>query len=145
MWIFHIENIQEHSMSRTIVNPPDLHDPIPYGYSHVVTAPPGGLVFIAGQYGADASGRIVSTEFGEQVRQSFANLETALRAVGLGFGDVVQIRTYIVDHDAEKLPILGEHLHRTWGTELPAQTLTGVAALALPEMRFEIDAIAIRS
>jgi enamine deaminase RidA (YjgF/YER057c/UK114 family) len=78
------------------------------------------------------------------VRRSISNLGIALEAVGLGFGHVVFIRTYIVDHDPGKLPILVELLQETWGTELPGQTLTGVAALALPEMLFEIDAVAVR-
>jgi enamine deaminase RidA (YjgF/YER057c/UK114 family) len=132
-------------MSRTIVNPAGLHDPIPYGYSHTVRAPAGEHVFIAGQYGADEHGQIVSPDFADQARRSISNLGIALEAVGLGFGHVVFIRTYIVDHDVAKLPILVELLHDTWGTELPAQTLTGVAALALPEMLFEIDAVAVRS
>lgn len=47
-------------------------------------------------------------------------------------------------HDQEKLEVLLKELHATWGAELPAQTLIGVAALALPDMLFEIDAVAVR-
>ncbi|WP_030302318.1 RidA family protein [Streptomyces katrae] len=130
-------------MTRSITNPAELHDPSGFGYSHIVSAP-GEQVFIAGQYGSDESGHVVSEDFGEQVEQAFANLRTALAAVGLGPADVVRLGTYIVGHDQQKLEILLKHLHATWGTELPAQTLIGVASLALPGMLFEIDAVAVR-
>jgi enamine deaminase RidA (YjgF/YER057c/UK114 family) len=55
------------------------------------------------------------------------------------------LRTFIVDHDEAKLPVLGAVLHRIWGDALPAQTLVGVESLALPSMHFEVDAIAVRS
>ena len=35
-------------------------------------------------------------------------------------------------------------VHRIWGDNPPTQTLLGVAALALPGMAFEVDAIALR-
>ncbi|MFE1829890.1 RidA family protein [Streptomyces yangpuensis] len=131
-------------MTRSIINPAGLHTPTGYGYSHVVSAP-GEQVFIAGQYGSDERGYVVSDDFAEQVERAFANLRTALAAAGLGPADVLRIGTYIVDHDQRKLEVLLKHLHATWGTELPAQTLIGVAALALPGMLFEIDAVAVRT
>ncbi|MBC9714387.1 RidA family protein [Streptomyces sp. TRM66268-LWL] len=129
---------------RTLLNPSALHDPTGYGYTHIAAAP-GRQVFIAGQYASDETGAVVSDDFGAQVGRSIANLRTALEAAGLGFEDVVRIGTYIVDHDQDKLQVLLEHLRATWGERLPAQTLVGVAALALPEMLFEIDAVAVRA
>ncbi|MGW6919116.1 RidA family protein [Kitasatospora sp. NPDC054939] len=128
---------------RTITNPAGLHDPAPFGYSHAVAAP-GELVFIAGQYASDGTGNVVSEDFAVQVEQSFDNLRTALAAVGLGLEHVVRLGTFIVDHDLAKLEVLGKALHAAWGDRLPAQTLSGVASLALPGMLFEIDAIAVR-
>ncbi|KOU44333.1 endoribonuclease L-PSP [Streptomyces sp. WM6373] len=131
-------------MTRSIINPAGLHTPTEYGYSHIVSAP-GEQVFIAGQYGSDESGHVVSDDFADQVERAFANLRTALAAAGLGPADVVRVGTYVVGHDERKLQVLLGHLHATWGTELPAQTLIGVAALALPGMLFEIDAVAVRT
>ena len=128
-----------------VTNPADLHDPTAFGYSHVVSLPgTRELVFIAGQYGSDGRGHTTSTDFATQVEQSFENLGTALRAVGLGYGDVVRIGTYIVDHDPQKLEILVAAVRRIWGDRPPAQTLVGLAALALPDMLFEVDAVATR-
>jgi enamine deaminase RidA (YjgF/YER057c/UK114 family) len=104
----------------------------------------GDLVFTAGQYASDGDGRVTSQDFAEQVDRSLANLRTALTAVGLDYGDVVQLRTHIVEHDGAKLEILANRIVRIWGSRPPTQTLTWVAALALPTMLFEVDAIAIR-
>lgn len=56
---------------------------------------------------------------------------------------MVRLGTYIVDHDLDRLEILGKALHARFGERLPAQTLSGVA-LALPGMLFEVDAVAVR-
>jgi enamine deaminase RidA (YjgF/YER057c/UK114 family) len=131
-------------VSLTISNPPALHDPVGFGYSHVVGVPAGDLVLIGGQYGSGPDGTVTSTDFAEQVERSFANLGTALAAAGLGYQHVARLGTYIVDHDHAKLEALLRTIKRIWGDHPPAQTLIGVAALALPDMLFEVDAIAAR-
>jgi enamine deaminase RidA (YjgF/YER057c/UK114 family) len=128
---------------RTITNPPALHDPTPFGYSHAVSAP-GELVFIAGQYASDETGTPVPGDFAAQVDVAFARLRSALEGVGLGFEHVVRLGTFVVDHDLTKLETLGKALHAHFGDRLPAQTLSGVASLALPGMLFEVDAVAVR-
>lgn len=128
---------------RTITNPPALHDPTPFGYSHAVSAP-GELVFLAGQYASDATGAPVPGDFAAQVELAFDRLHAALEGVGLGFEHVVRLGSFIVDHDLAKLETLGKALHARFGDRLPAQTLSGVAALALPGMLFEVDAVAVR-
>lgn len=130
-------------MSHTIVNPVGLHNSVGFGYSHIATVS-GELVLIAGQYASDAGGDVPTDDFADQVDLSLANLGTALEAVGLTFEHVVQIRTFVVGHDLAKLEIIAERVGRIWGDRPPTQTLLGVAALALPGMRFEIDAIAAR-
>ncbi|AOS63610.1 putative translation initiation inhibitor, yjgF family [Actinoalloteichus hymeniacidonis] len=132
-------------MPHVITNPTELHDPTAFGYSHVVEAPTSGLVFISGQYASDVHGDVVSTDFATQVEKAFANLGTALAAVGLGFGDVVRLGSNIVDHDAERFNALLPVLTRIWGDRPPAHTLVGVAKLAMPGMLFEVEATAVRS
>jgi enamine deaminase RidA (YjgF/YER057c/UK114 family) len=131
-------------MPPTITNPADLHDPVNFGYSHVVEAPAPDLVFVAGQYASGPDGTVCSADFAAQVERSFANLGTALAAVGLGFEHVVRLGTYIVDHDEAKLQALLRVVSGIWGEHPPAQTLLGVARLALPDMQFEVDAVAVR-
>ncbi|WP_055532892.1 RidA family protein [Streptomyces graminilatus] len=128
---------------RTITNPPALHDPTPFGYSHAVSAP-GETVYVGGQYASDLTGAPVPGDFAAQVDLAFDRLRSALEGVGLGYEHVVRLGTFIVDHDLAKLEPLGKALHARFGDRLPAQTLSGVAALALPGMLFEVDAVAVR-
>jgi enamine deaminase RidA (YjgF/YER057c/UK114 family) len=49
---------------------------------------------------AAKEGRVVGADdFDAQCRQVFNNINTALEAVGAGWGDVVQFTTYVVDAD----------------------------------------------
>jgi enamine deaminase RidA (YjgF/YER057c/UK114 family) len=125
-----------------ITNPAGLHDPVGFGYSHVADL--GNLVFVAGQYASGPDGQVQIDGFEEQVGLAFENLGVALRSAGLGYADVFQLRTYVVDHSGEKLGVLGRVIAKYWPERPPVQTLLGVAALALPEMAFEVDAVAVR-
>ncbi|MEO1481937.1 MAG: RidA family protein [Myxococcota bacterium] len=125
-------------------NPADLHDPTAFGYSHSVRVPAGGdLVWVAGQYASGPDGRVVSGDFKEQVKTSLSNLGIALAAHGLDFTDVIQLRTYIVQPDFDRLGALSEAVASRFQTP-PVNTLLGVAALAMPDMLFEVEAVALR-
>ncbi|NYI03829.1 RidA family protein [Allostreptomyces psammosilenae] len=132
-------------MAHAIVNPDGLHDPVPFGYSHTAAVPAGTeLVLVAGQYGSGPDGSVVSTDFAEQVKQTFHNIGVALAAHGLDLGHVVQLRTYVVDHDVSKLGPIAGAVRERWGTKPPTQTLIGVAGLATPDVLFEVEALAAR-
>ncbi|MEM7501019.1 MAG: RidA family protein [Pseudomonadota bacterium] len=127
----------------TIVNPPRLYDPAPNGYSHAVVATDATrIAFIAGQGGEDASGRL-SSEFSEQLDQAYANLRTALDAVGAEPDQVTKITTYVVDYDQSKLEPMTKAVAGVFGEALPAQTLVPVPRLAIDGMLFEVDAVAV--
>lgn len=130
-------------MSLAISNPDGLHDPVPFSYSHVA-AIDDRLFLLAGQYSSDLEGEVTSDDFSEQVRRSFLNLRTVLRSQGLDYEDVAHLRTFIVDHDLDKLHAMGAVIAEIWGATPPPQTLVGVATLALPRMQFEVEAIAVR-
>lgn len=130
-------------MSATIVNPAGLHDPVPYGYSHTAAIPPGtGLVLVSGQYGSRPDGAVASSDFTAQVGQAFQNLQTALAAHGLDLSHVVQLRTYVVGLDFDKLGIIGQAVMRGCGETPPTQTVIGVVGLAMPDILFEVEAVA---
>lgn len=132
-------------MAHALVNPDGLHNPVPFGYSHTATIPAGTeLVLVAGQYGSDPNGAVVSPDFADQVNQTFRNIGTALAAHGLDLSHVVQLRTYVVNHDVSKLGPIAGAIQENWGTSPPTQTLIGVASLATPDVLFEVEALATR-
>ncbi len=132
---------QETSVRLTIVNPKNLYDPAPNGYSHAVVAAGGRqVVMIAGQGGEDAKGRL-SPRFADQVQQAYANLRRVLAAVGARPDQVLKITTYVAGYDQSLLPVMTEHVKATFGAALPAQTLVPVPRLALDGMLFEVDAM----
>lgn len=132
-------------MTHTIVNPEGLHDPRPFGYSHTASVPAGTeLVVVAGQYGSGPDGMVVSPEFAVQVSQAFSNLSVALAAHGLDLSHVVQLKTYVVSPDFEKLGIIGQAVQASGGDMPPTQTVIGVASLAMPDILFEVEALAAK-
>lgn len=133
-------------MAHAIVNPDGLHDPAPFGYSHTATVPAGTeLVLVAGQYGSGPDGAVVSADFSEQVERAFHNIGVALAAHGLDLSHVVRLRTYVVNHDVSRLGPIAAAVRDRWGDKPPTQTLIGVAALATPDVLFEVEAVAART
>jgi enamine deaminase RidA (YjgF/YER057c/UK114 family) len=132
-------------MPHTIVNPDGLHNPVPFGYSHTASIPAGTeLVLVSGQYGSNTDGAVVSTDFTEQVQQAFHNLGVALAAHKLDLTHVVQLRTYVVNLDFDKLGAIGQAVGSGCGGAPPTQTVIGVAGLAMPDILFEVEAVAAR-
>ena len=127
----------------TIVNPKNLYDPSPNGYSTVVITPAEGRVaYISGQGGQDSTGAL-SPDFAVQVEQAYANLRTALDALGAKPDQVAKLTVFVVDHDLSKRGVLTKSGKKTFGEALPAQTLIPVPKLAIDAMLFEVEAIVI--
>jgi enamine deaminase RidA (YjgF/YER057c/UK114 family) len=127
---------------RESINPPSL--PPPPGYSQVVRVSGGTTAYIAGQVAWDADGKLIGEgDFEAQTRHVFANLETALAVVDCGFGDLVKIGIYVVDHDRAKLEAIRRVRDEFFGAITPpASTLLGVERLAVPGLLIEIDGVA---
>jgi enamine deaminase RidA (YjgF/YER057c/UK114 family) len=133
----------EDDLKLTIVNPTNLYDPSPNGYSTVVITPSEGRVaYISGQGGQDSKGAL-SPDFAVQVEQAYANLRTALDALGAKPDQVAKLTVFVVDHDMSKLEVLTKNVKKMFGNALPAQTLIPVPKLAIDPMLFEVEAIVI--
>ncbi|PWK72645.1 enamine deaminase RidA (YjgF/YER057c/UK114 family) [Aminobacter sp. AP02] len=127
----------------TIVNPKNLHDPSPNGYSTAVIVPGGARVaYISGQGGQDGTGAL-SPDFAVQVKQAYANLGAALAGIGAAPDQVAKLTVFVVDHDMAKLGVLTESVKAMFGTALPAQTLVPVPKLAVDAMLFEVEAVVV--
>jgi enamine deaminase RidA (YjgF/YER057c/UK114 family) len=124
------------------VNPPELGPP--RGFSHAVVAPPGRMVFLAGQTALDAEGRIVGDGVVAQFERALGNLLAALHAAGGRPEHLATLTVYAVDladyraHARE----IGAVWRRLVGTDYPAMAGIGIARLWDDEALVEIQGIA---
>lgn len=98
----------------------------------------GQFVFISGQASVDDSGAIVNGSFEEECRRSFDNLGKILKAAGLDFADLVQVRNY-VGNQAD-LPQFNAIYKEYFTAPYPART-TLIGCLG-DLLKFEVDAVA---
>ena len=68
----------------------------PPGYTQLVKSPPGTMIFISGQGGADADGKMPG-DFTSQVRNTFESVKKCLAMAGATFKDIVKINYYVTD------------------------------------------------
>ena len=133
----------ENANELTIVNPQNLHDPSPNGYSvSVITPRTSRVAYISGQGGQDNTGAL-SPDFAIQVEQAYANLRTAIEALGARPDQVAKLTVLVVDHDPSKLEVLTSNVKKMFGEALPTQTLIPVPRLAIDPMLFEVEAVVI--
>jgi 2-iminobutanoate/2-iminopropanoate deaminase len=100
----------------------------------------GDLLFVSGVAPLDAEGRLVGgADVVAQTRQVFRNMKRVLDAVGADVGDILKVTVYLTDvaDRAAINPVRQEF----FGAARPASTLIGVAALVLPGMKVEIEAV----
>jgi 2-iminobutanoate/2-iminopropanoate deaminase len=132
-------------MPKEYVNPNSLFPSLPHGFSQVVIATGRKIVFISGQTSWDVRKNIVGGDSVlEQAREAFRHLETAMEAAGGTLKDIVALRIYVVDYQAESGTAVGTALREFFSQDNPpASTWVGVSALAAPEFLIEIEATAV--
>src|SRR3954466_8802566 len=79
-----------------IQNVPALGTPLGQ-YSHITRVKASEFLYIAGQLSTNRDGKVVGADdFGMQCVQVFANIETALKSAGAGWGNVVEFPACMV-------------------------------------------------
>lgn len=131
-------------MPHVSIQPEDLFSSAPYGFSQVVVSRGEQTIYCAGQTANDKELNVIGVgDLEAQLRASLENVGIALKAGGAGFGDVVCTRVYVVDYTSDYLGVISSVMSDFFGDNLPANTLIGVQALALPEFLCEIEATAV--
>ena len=101
----------------------------------------GDLLFLSGQIGSGANGKIVAGGIGAETRQTLANIAAVLERHGSSLERVVKVTVMLADigewaaMNAEYVAVLGQHR--------PARSAFGSSGLALGA-RVEIECIALR-
>jgi len=115
-------------------------------YSQITRVKASEFVYIAGQLATDREGRIVGADdFDAQCVQVFANIETALKSVGAGWGNVVEFTTYLVH--SQDIPKFMAYRKREFpkffpNGAYPPNTLLMVDRLVQEPFLVEVKAIA---
>ncbi|HEY0224489.1 MAG TPA: RidA family protein [Pseudolabrys sp.] len=128
-----------------ILNPDTLGKPLGQ-YSQLTRVKASEFVFIAGQLAADKAGNIIGADdFDAQCVQVFANIETALKSVGAGWGNVVQFTTYLVH--SQDIPKFMKYRLREFpkmfaNGAYPPNTLLMVDRLVQEPFLVEVQAVA---
>ena len=123
------------------ITPNTINPPLA-NYSHAVEVPPNARrLYLSGQVGIAPDGTIPAS-CAEQAELCFANILAILAEAGMGPGDLVRLNTYLLD-PADRAAY-GAARDRHVGTPPPASTLVIVRALARPEFKIEVEAIAAK-
>ena len=132
-------------MPKEHVNPNSLFPSLPHGFSQIVVASGRKMIFISGQTAWDIRKNIVGGDsLLEQARQALHNVKAAIEATGGSLTDVVALRIYIVNYQAESAKAVATALREFFSSENPpTSTWIGVSALAVPEFLIEIEATAV--
>ena|SRR5438067_2269793 len=121
-----------------IVTEPDPYDQFRIALGYRV----GNLVFLSGQTSINEHGEVVGVgDFDLQAEQTFKNLRRVLDTAGSSMEKIIKVNIYLTDmgNFPKIVELRGKYFKQPW----PADTITGVTGLALPELMIEIEAVAL--
>ena len=118
--------------------------PRPKGYSNGVVAQ-GRQVFIAGQIGWDAGGRVASGGLAGQVKQALSNIIAVLDKAGGRPEHIVRLTWFVTSRDEYLggLREIGAAYRAVMGKHFPSMSVVQVVALMEAEAKVEIEATAV--
>lgn len=131
-------------MTKEIINPSALAKPV--GYANGVLARGGQVLFLAGQTGMDATGKIENPfDLIEQFRKTLENVKTIVNEAGGEITDIVRMTIYVKDKRAyhSQRERIGQVYRAYFGRYFPAMTLIEVKSLYDANALIEIEATAV--
>jgi len=110
------------------------------GFTQIVAVEAGGVktLYVSGQTGS-------SGDLKSQSKEAFASLKTRLEAAGAAPSDIVKFTIYVVDYSPDKAAdaFAGMALLGIDPKIPPAATLIGVQSLFMPDLKIEVEAVAV--
>lgn len=124
------------------VNTSTVYQTTVFGFSQAVQHQQ--LIFTSGQVGWDSTYQLSEdTDFGQQASLSLENIENILIEAKSDLQHIIHLRIYVVNLGIYEREIISKLLKTHYSGEYqPATTLLGISALARPNLRIEIEAIA---
>lgn len=131
-------------MDKSIINPPALGKPI--GYANGILTRGGRTLFLAGQTGMDATGKIANPfDLIDQFQKSLENIHAIVKAAGGEMTDLVRMTIFVTDKRAyhAQRDRIGQVYRAYFGKYFPAMTLVEVKSLYDANAMIEIESIAV--
>lgn len=104
------------------------------------------LIHMAGQVGTDEHGEVVAGGLSAQTERALLNVGRVLDEAGASESDLVKLTIYVVDWEPSMFDELGAGILAARAArpspDVPI-TLLGVESLFTPEMRVEIEGVAV--
>lgn len=114
------------------------------GISQAVVVEHGRTMYLSGHVPMAADGQVLPPDLEQQLDQVFRNLDATLAAAGASSRNLARITIYVRDFQPDQLPAIRRARDRFIDPEHPpASALIGVAELFHPDVRVEVDAVAI--
>ncbi len=116
----------------------------PSGYSDGVDAR-GRVIFVAGQIGIRADGKLAGGDIASQTQQALRNIVAILAAGDADVAHVTRMTWFVTDIEAyrRERSQIGNAYRAVMGMTYPAMTLVAVSALVDPGALVEIEATAV--
>ena len=126
------------------INPDTMHKNPAFTQVATVTNP-SKWIFVGGQNGVDATGKVVGKDIASQSAQAYRNVITALEAAGASLQDVFKMTIYIVQGQDLRAGFAAvQAVQAQQKAQVAPPTVSGifVAGLAHPDYLIEIEAVA---
>ena len=131
-------------MTKEIINPSTLAKPV--GYANGILTHGGKILFLAGQTGMDATGKIENPfDLIEQFEKTLQNIKTIVKEAGGEITDVVRMTIFVTDKRAyhAQRERIGQVYRAYFEKYFPAMTLIEVKSLYDANAMIEIEATAV--
>src|SRR5690242_17291999 len=128
-------------MEKNIINPGSLARPS--GFSHGIAVTGGRMLFLGGQTGTTAEGRLAASDLVGQYEQTLSNLQAVVEAAGGTMQDIVKINIFVKDRDdyLAKLKPLGKVHQAFFGKYYPATALLEISRFFQDGILIEIEGV----
>src|SRR5579885_1534443 len=115
----------------------DFHKGMPFSEGRVV----GNTLYVAGQQGPDAHGKVTGTDITVQTTNAIAAVEKVVKKAGFQMSDIVSVTVYLTD--LNDVPAMNKVYIKLMPDPKPARATVQVAGL-IGGAKIEISAIAVK-
>lgn len=115
----------------------DFKDGMPFSDGYIA----GNTLYVAGQQGPDASGKVTSLDISKQTENTIAAIEKIVKKAGFQMTDIKSVTVYVTD--LNDVPKMNEAYKKLMPNPKPARATVQVAGL-IGGAKIEISAIAVK-